>query len=156
MISLDLGTHQFHLRAAAVFSFGDAILLHRLESDAFWALPGGRVEPGEDAARTVVREMREELGQEVTCGDVLFVVENFFDDRGRQHHEVGLYFNAAFAPDSSMLDITTSHAGIEGQHRLEFKWFSRRELAGVDVRPSFLRSALAEAHPRFQHVVQRG
>ena len=156
MISLDLGTHKFHLRAAAVFTFGDAVLLHRLEGDEFWTLPGGRVEPGEDAARTVIREMREELGQEVTCGELLYVVENFFDDRGRQYHEIGLYFSAAFAPHSSMLDTATSHVGIEGNQRLEFKWFTRHRLVDVDVRPSFLRVALAESVPRFRHVVQRG
>lgn len=35
-----------HLRAAAVILNNDAVLFHRREEDAFWALPGGRIEPG--------------------------------------------------------------------------------------------------------------
>jgi ADP-ribose pyrophosphatase YjhB (NUDIX family) len=33
-----------------------------------WSLPGGRVEPGEDDAAAVVRELREETGLEVRVG----------------------------------------------------------------------------------------
>lgn len=155
MISVDIGTHRFQLRAAAVFTAGDFVLLHRLEGDAFWTLPGGRVEPGEDAACTLVREMREELGQEVVCGDLVYVVENFFEDGGRQNHELGLYFSAAFAANSPILNTAKTHAGVEGSQRLEFEWFAPDRLANIDIRPSFLRLALAERERRFRHVVQR-
>ena len=59
MISFDLGSHRFQVRAAAVIVHEESVLLHRLESDDFWALPGGRVEPGEEASDTVVRELYE-------------------------------------------------------------------------------------------------
>ena len=36
-----------------------------------WSLPGGRCEPGEDAAATAVRETREETGLAVRAGAVL-------------------------------------------------------------------------------------
>ncbi|WP_395848191.1 hypothetical protein [Cystobacter fuscus] len=49
MLSFDTPTHRFHLRAAAVIRQGPRVLLHRLETDTFWALPGGRVEPGVEA-----------------------------------------------------------------------------------------------------------
>jgi 8-oxo-dGTP diphosphatase len=39
-----------------------------------WFLPGGGVEFGEHPAETVVREVREETGYEVTVGDALRVV----------------------------------------------------------------------------------
>lgn len=48
MISVNIAGHRFQLRAAAVVVHGGFVLLHRLQGDAFWALPGGRVEPGED------------------------------------------------------------------------------------------------------------
>jgi 8-oxo-dGTP pyrophosphatase MutT (NUDIX family) len=65
MISFRVGDYRFHYRAAAIIRDGDYVLLHRLDGDDFWALPGGRVNPGEQAKDTIVREFREELGAEV-------------------------------------------------------------------------------------------
>lgn len=83
MISFLAGEWRFHLRAAAVVRHGDFVLLHRLANDAFWALPGGRVEMGETAEAAVRREMREELATEVQVAGLLAVVENLFRYRGR-------------------------------------------------------------------------
>lgn len=40
-----------------------------------WSLPGGRVEPGEDDATALRREMREETGLEVEVGALVGAVE---------------------------------------------------------------------------------
>jgi 8-oxo-dGTP diphosphatase len=40
-----------------------------------WSIPGGRIEPGETGEEAVVREVREETGLEVTCGQLLGSVE---------------------------------------------------------------------------------
>ena len=40
-----------------------------------WSIPGGRVEPGEDDAAAVVRELAEETGLVVRAGELLGVVE---------------------------------------------------------------------------------
>jgi ADP-ribose pyrophosphatase YjhB (NUDIX family) len=156
MVSFDFEGLRFHLRAAAVIVEDDRVLLHRLEGDPVWALPGGRVNPGEAAATAVARELEEETGQAVEVDDLLFVVENFFTADATAHHEVGLYFRAQLPASSRLRDFSCSHAGIEGGARLEYRWFRRTELGQVDLRPGFLRRALAEPLVGVKHRVQRG
>ena len=43
--------------------------------EGHWSIPGGRVEPGEDDAAAVVRELAEETGLVVRAGELLGVVE---------------------------------------------------------------------------------
>jgi 8-oxo-dGTP diphosphatase len=40
-----------------------------------WSLPGGRCDPGESAAETAVREVREETGLDVAAGPLVGTVE---------------------------------------------------------------------------------
>lgn len=58
MICFDVSDTRFQRGAAAIVVHTGRVLLHRAEHDPFWALPGGRVEPGETGAATNVREMR--------------------------------------------------------------------------------------------------
>jgi 8-oxo-dGTP pyrophosphatase MutT (NUDIX family) len=155
MISIDLPSHRFQLRAAAIVIDDDFVLLHRPEGELAWALPGGRVEAGEDARTCLVREFGEELGEPVDCGGMLHVVENFFVVHGRPHHEIGLYFDVTLRAGSPLLDKTRHHAGIEGERRLEFRWFATGRLHCVELRPAALRAALVGPGQRFQHLIQR-
>ncbi|WP_109483693.1 NUDIX domain-containing protein [Paraburkholderia sp. C35] len=155
MLSFDTDGYRFNLRAVAVITTADHVLLHRLEGDEYWSLPGGRVEAGEDAATTVAREMREELALSVEVGPLLWIVENFFTGGGQPHHEVGLYFATEVPPDARILDLHARHIGDEQGSKLEFAWFNRRALADIDVRPVFLRDALAQSPLQFAHVVNR-
>jgi ADP-ribose pyrophosphatase YjhB (NUDIX family) len=56
---------------------GRLLLVRRARPPAAgtWSLPGGRVEPGEDDAAAVVREVREETGLDVAVGELVGTVE---------------------------------------------------------------------------------
>ena len=155
MLSFNLQGQRFQVRAAAVVFYGGHVLLHRAPGDDFWSLPGGRVEVGEEASATVTREMKEELGVDVTCGELLHLAENFFDLHGRRNHEIGLYFLAYLPAECSFLAKAASHFGIEKHRGLEFRWFAMKELGSIDLRPTFLQASLVSGTPRFSHVVQR-
>ena len=154
MISFNKNGYRFHFRAGALVWFQDHILLHRLEGDDFWALPGGRVELGEEAARTIEREFNEELGITVHCGELLSVGESFFKYRGERHHEIGMYFSVELPKTSSLLKFGVTHFGVEGNQRLEFKWFHRAALAEVDFRPLAICEMLAPGATLQRHFIQ--
>ncbi len=58
--------------AAAILERGAEILVCRRRADGphslKWEFPGGKVEPGEEPAQALVRELREELGIEAIIG----------------------------------------------------------------------------------------
>lgn len=155
MISFDAGTRRFNLRAAAIVLNGSRVLLHQLEGDAFWTLPGGRVDGGELASAAVQRELHEELAEPITCGELVWVVENFFTYRGISQHEVGLYFSVRLAPGSRLLATSGPFTGMEGDIPLTFAWFERSQLWRLEIRPSFVAAALAEGELGFRHIVHR-
>ncbi|GAB18965.1 putative ADP-ribose pyrophosphatase [Gordonia effusa NBRC 100432] len=52
------------------------LVLRRNEPQAgTWTIPGGKVEKGESLATAVVREVLEETGLRVSCGELLWVVD---------------------------------------------------------------------------------
>ena len=145
---------RFVVRAAAILLAQEHILLHRRADDTFWALPGGKVEVGEVASQAVMREIREEIGEAITCQKLAFCVENFFEHAGECTHELGYYFFAHLVPGTPLTDKSKTHPGIEKSKRLEYRWFRVSELHGIDLRPAFLRNANLAAHAETQHVVQ--
>ena len=154
MISFRIGIHRFHYRAAAIVVDDGHLLLHRLEGDDFWALPGGRVNAGEDAQAAIAREFDEELGSSIECSSLACTGENFFEYGGEPYHEIGLYFHARLPAGSPLLDKSRTHVGVEGHQRLEFRWWAVRDLGSVDMHPRALQRGLASGTmPR--HFVQR-
>lgn len=110
---------------------------------------------GEQASATIVREMKEELGEDVECGELLHIAENFFDLAGQRNHEIGFYFLVSLAETSGHLDKAQIYRGIESHLDLEFRWFPVMELAAINLRPTFLPASLAANPPVFSHAVQR-
>lgn len=147
---------QFRLRAALLFKREGQVLLHRLEGDPFWTLPGGRLEPGETAAQAARREMLEELGVEAEIGQLVAVVENFFSYGGQAFQEVCMVFSARLSPDCPILSASGPFQGCEEARPLTFDWFDRASLPALNVRPACLAPVLADHDgQQFMHLVQR-
>jgi 8-oxo-dGTP pyrophosphatase MutT (NUDIX family) len=58
---------------------------------------GGRIEFGEQSADTIIRELREELGAELTRLQYLATFENIFTYNGQQCHEIVLVHRGELA-----------------------------------------------------------
>lgn len=144
---------RFNARAAAIVLHRGHLLLHRLESDGFWSLPGGRIEPGEAASDAVVRELQEEVGIDAQCHELAFIVENFFMHQGEPGHEIGLYFFVQLLEPCRLSDTTISHVGTEGTRRLEYRWFPLAELSACPLYPAFLRDTDFRTGPWPRHIV---
>jgi 8-oxo-dGTP diphosphatase len=84
-----------------------------------WSLPGGRVETGETLAQAVEREVREETGLRVRCGEFVGWVERI----GADHHFVILDFAV------TVVDRLPS----PGSDAAEAAWVPLAELSGLSL-----------------------
>lgn len=63
--------------AAAVIRDGDKVLIAQRQGGPLagkWEFPGGKLEPGESPEQCLARELKEELGIDVTVKDIFAVV----------------------------------------------------------------------------------
>ncbi len=99
--------------ATAIITFpADKILLIKRRTTPFkgyWAIPGGRVDPGETVEQTIVREVKEETGLDVT------VVRKI-----GEYHEQGVqdglnydYYPACFLVKTLSSEIKKQESEIE-------------------------------------------
>lgn len=153
MLTFDDGHRRFTLRTAAVVWHDGRVLVHRAARDNFWSMPGGRVEWLEPAGEALRREMREELGLEARVERLLWVIENFFLDKGCTYHEVAFYFLVSFLPEAAIYHSDGPFCGQEEAMPLVFGWFPVDQLEAVPLYPTFLRTALRRLPPVTEHVV---
>ena len=111
---------------AVVVLDGAILLVRRGHGPAAgqWSVPGGRVEPGETLAEAVVREVAEETGLAVVCGELMGWVERI---------EVPQHF--------VILDFTATPLGSAdeapraGDDAAEASWIPLHEVADLDLVP---------------------
>jgi 8-oxo-dGTP pyrophosphatase MutT (NUDIX family) len=90
--------------AVCVFRDGGRVLVSegvdRRTGRRFARPLGGGVEPGETSRQAVAREIREELGQDVTDLRLLGVLESIFEYEGEPGHQVVFVYDGRFADAS--------------------------------------------------------
>jgi ADP-ribose pyrophosphatase YjhB (NUDIX family) len=94
-----------------------------------WSVPGGRVEMGESIRDAVEREVAEETGLGVHCGELLGWTERI----GADHHFVILDF---------LVTVDNGREPVAGDDAAETRWFplaSVTKLALVEGLADFLR-----------------
>lgn len=149
MLSIDIAGFRFTHRAAGVAISGDRLLLNRGLGEPYWFLPGGRINAGEDSASALLREMREEIGQDVVLGGLLCSVENFFSARGRDFHEMGLYY-AMTVPREWEGSVFIKDDGAD----VEYRWIPLAELAEIIVYPEVIKDLIL-GNPCPRHCIVR-
>jgi ADP-ribose pyrophosphatase YjhB (NUDIX family) len=132
--------------AAIIVNGADEVLLQRRGDSGHWSLPGGAVEPGEEPAQAVVREVFEETGLHV-----------------RPERIVGVYggpTNRITYPNGDQVAIISTtfrcrviggSLQIDGDESLELRYFDWRSLPETLLPNHFIRieHAMTRAEPYF-------
>lgn len=123
------------------------MLLLVTNDNSYWYLPGGHQNAKESLKDCAEREVFEETGLEVSCGDILFCSE--FYDANINSHKVEIIFEAT--PASSLpnkwLDTDNSVSNA--------KFFKIEELSTVNVQPSYLKK-IDNFEIKSNHITYRG
>jgi 8-oxo-dGTP pyrophosphatase MutT (NUDIX family) len=127
---------RFNYRVVGVAIQDDSVLLHTMNDVDYWILPGGRVEAGETSPQALRREMREELGQDIEVGRLLWIAESFLQGAGHAMHGLGLYYQMSLSVPLDRFEV------MDGQTRLSFAWQPLSRLSDLTVYPPFLAKQL--------------
>ena len=109
--------------AAVIEDHGRYFVTRRQEGvhlEGYWEFPGGKREEGESLEDSLRRELKEELGAEVTIGQEIFTVTHKYAER-----EVELHFLAC--------TFLNSPVPLLGQ---EMRWVPRDELRSLKFPPA--------------------
>ncbi len=87
---------------------------------------GGGIDFGETSAQAAIREIKEELGVDITGVDLLGIVENIFVYEGTPGHEMVFVYDGQFV-DQSLYDREGLTA-VEGKRQFKAVWRSPQAL----------------------------
>jgi 8-oxo-dGTP pyrophosphatase MutT (NUDIX family) len=148
-ISMFLDGGKFNFRVAGIAVQNDKLLLHKTPSDHFWSLPGGRADMFEFTRETLLREMLEETGLSAEVGDLLWIVENFFEYDQIRYHEIGFYYKMEIRSPATEQDFTAIEEGSE----LLFHWHPLGDLSSIKIYPDFITKELIQNTSSIRHIV---
>lgn len=108
-----------------------------------YALVGGRVQIGENSAKTVKREMQEELGKNIEITGYIATIENFFEMKGSKYHEILFVHQAEFINDEDK-KIEYTLKNKEGKDYLQYEWLELRKIEEYPLYPKAIQTILKE------------
>lgn len=112
--------------ALCVFRREDKIFVSRgydsRKDQTFYRPIGGRIEFGERGSETVIREVREEIGAEVTDLRYLGTLENIFTFEDQPGHEIARIYDGRFTDRALNQDDLAIEGSDDGEALYEAGW----------------------------------
>lgn len=147
-------TYVFSYRVAGIcVQEGKVLLQTTTGEDRSFAFPGGHVAFGETNAETLKREFKEEIGADISVGDLKWVAENFFPWGSKPCQQICNYFMVEIGnPEIPMEGSFPAKEHLEGRSfDLEFHWVPIEKLGEIDVYPTNAKELLLKLDEGVQH-----
>ena len=147
----------FSYRVAGICIHNEKVLLHKAKGDEGYAFPGGNVSFGETSAETLRREFMEEIGAEITVGELKWVGEIFFPLKGKPCHQICLYYPVEIKNiDDFSDDIFTGTEEMHGDDfQIEFHWIPLVQLNNIKIYPEKAADLMMKLDSGVQHFIDK-
>ena len=150
----------------AVFSYrvagiclrdGKVLLQTTTGEDRSFAFPGGHVSFGETNEETLIREFKEEIGADISVGELKWVAEIFFPWGNKPCHQICLYYLVDIQnPEVPGDGVFLAREHLEGRSfDLEFHWVPLEQAGEMEIYPVNARALLGRLEEGVQHFVYR-
>jgi len=149
VVCVDISGITFTFRVGGIALCNNQVMLNKGAKESYWFIPGGRIEEGEDSQTALLREMREEIGQDITILGMACSIENFFINKGKKNHEIGIYYT---------IDVPEPWEGSryikDGNGKLEYKWLHIDELGKESIYPKIFKEIIQYGAHQFHYIVK--
>lgn len=137
MVCVDIDSIKFNLRVGGIAIVDNCIMLNREVNQKFWFIPGGRIECGEDSRAAIIREMKEEINQDIDVVKIECMIENFFKTKDAKYHEIGIYYRI------NVKGLWEGSKYIkDGNGELEYKWIKLEDLESLKLYPEVIKDVI--------------
>ena len=136
-------------RVAVVLRAGTTVLLiHRWrDTDEYFVVPGGGVEPGETIEEAARREMREEASVEIPGELVPLIAFEGFDERHGVHQRFVAFTAEAWSGNLKMSDAAPEASAVSATNRYQLEWVDLASLPPLELHPAEVKNALLALGP---------
>lgn len=147
----------FSYRVAGICVQNGKVLLQKPLNDDGYAFVGGHVAFGETNAQTLCREFKEEMGAEISVGELKWVAEIFFPWGGKACHQICLYYivriESLHTPKEGMFMAQEETDGHKSN--VAFHWVSLDKMDEIELYPTNVVKLLSNLEDGVQHFVHR-
>lgn len=135
----------FGVRATALIVRDNKIYLAKSPEGLYYCI-GGAIAVGETTREAVLREVREEVGCDVTVDQLAFVVENQFELYTTHYHQMEFHYLVTPLTEPQVVMV-------EGGRSRTCEWVALDNLPNINLNPAFLKTALKDWDGQVQHMV---
>lgn len=122
------------VRCAGLLVHDGHVLMESLVGVERWCPIGGGLQPGETVPEAIIREFREEVGWEVSVGEMAVVTDDLFhSSEGRIEHAIAFFAWVDGGPEDGSIP-----APRPGEEHQELAWIPLSGLDNVTLLPHHL------------------
>ncbi len=153
-INFKCDDYTFSIRTVGVTVRDSKVLLQREKDGNEYALPGGTVKLGETSIETLIREYKEETGDDIKINRLIWTEENFWEYCGQRQHSIAFYYLVEFYEKAKTLALN-EFVSQKDNCNIILGWMPIEKLKNITVYPTFLKDEIYDLDSEIKHFISK-